>query len=447
MSARSTSTVSRRILVVGSGAREHALCWRLSAEPGVERLFAAPGNPLMVDMAEVHAEVAVDDHGTIVALARSVAADLVVVGPEAPLVGGLADRLAEAGIPYFGPSAAAAQLEGSKSYCREVCRAAGVPMADGHVFDDVEAALGYAREMDAPLVVKADGLAAGKGVTICQTLDEVSFHVRSALGGHFGAAGHRVVIERYLEGREASVIALCDGQRGLVLPAARDHKRLADGEIGPNTGGMGAYSPVEELDQSALEEIYESFHRPVLAEMARRGTLFRGALYAGLMLTADGPFLLEFNVRLGDPETQAILPRLAAGASLASLLAAAAAGDLADAARAARIDGLVLPAEPGATVGITLAAAGYPDAPRAGDAIHGINAARATGALVFGAGVVDSAGTVVTGGGRVLTVVGRGPDVESAADAAYSAAGEISFAGRQMRHDIGRRPVAIGATA
>lgn len=452
MSLLTGMTKPRHILVIGAGAREHALCWRLSTEPGVGRVFVAPGNPLMVDVAEVHPEVAADDHAAVVALARSVAAELVVVGPEAPLVGGLADRLAESGIPCFGPSRAAARLEGSKSFCREVCRSAAVPMAEGQAFDEVSAAFAFARRMGAPVVVKADGLAAGKGVAVCESLDEVEWHVRAALEtGRFGEAGHRVVIERYLEGREASVIALCDGRSGLVMPAARDHKRLGDTDTGPNTGGMGAYSPVEELDRSALEGIYESFHRPVLAEMERRGMAFRGALYAGLMLTADGPYLLEFNVRFGDPETQAILPRLATGLSLGSLMTAAAVGELARAARDAGIDDLVLPAEPAAAVGITLAAAGYPDHPRTGDPIEGIPAARAARGLVFGAGVASSAdgapGELVTVGGRILTVVGRGADVESAADAAYAAAAEISFAGRQMRNDIGRRPAAVGATA
>jgi phosphoribosylamine---glycine ligase len=444
-----TPTRPRSILVVGSGAREHALCWRLSKEPGVERVYAAPGNLLMPAAAEVHSEVAADDHLGIVALARSVAADLVVVGPEAPLVGGLADRLSESGIPCFGPSAAAAKLEGSKSFCREVCRAAGVQMADGRSFADISAALAFGRRMGAPLVVKADGLAAGKGVAICMSLDEVEWHIRAALEtGRFGKAGRRVVIERYLEGREASVIALCDGDRGLVLPSARDHKRLGDADAGPNTGGMGAYSPVEELDRAALEGIYESFHRPVLTEMARRGTPFRGALFAGLMLTADGPRLLEFNARFGDPETQAILPLLERSLSFASLLAAAATGDLARAARDQAIDGLALLAEPGATVAITLAASGYPDAPRSGDAIEGIVAAQAAGALVFGAGVSEGRdSSLITSGGRVLTVVARGADVGSAAKAAYAAAGEITFAGRQMRHDIGRRRVAVGAAA
>ena len=438
-----------RILIVGAGAREHALCWRLGGEPGVEKVVAAPGNPLMVDVAEVRPEAAAGDHAAIVALARSVAPDLVVVGPEAPLVDGLADRLTEAGIPCFGPTAAAARLEGSKAFCREVCRAAGVPMAEGEAFVDVGAALAFARRMDAPLVVKADGLAGGKGVAVCASLDEVDSHVRAALEtGRFGEAGRTVVIERYLEGREASVIALCDGRRGLVLPAARDHKRLSDGDMGPNTGGMGAYSPVEELDGAALEQIYETFHRPVLAEMARRGAPFRGALYAGLMLTADGPFLLEFNVRFGDPETQAILPRLDTGLSLASVLSAAAAGDLAGAAREQVAGSLVLPSEPGAAVGITLATAGYPDAARTGDFVRGIPTAQARRALVFGAALSEGPGSLlVTSGGRVLTVVGRGGDLGSASDAAYAAAADITFEGRQMRHDIGRRPVAAGAAA
>ena len=421
----------RRVLVVGSGGREHALCWRLATEGGVERVIVAPGNPLMSDVAEVRPAVTLADHAAIVELARSELVELVVVGPEGPLVAGLADDLTAAGIACFGPSAAAAALEGSKAYCREVAAAAGVAMAEGEAFDAVQPALAHACALGAPLVVKADGLAAGKGVTVCDSLGEAEAHVRAVIeDGRFGAANRRVVVERRLEGREASVIALCDGERALALPAARDHKRLTDGDEGPNTGGMGAYSPVEELDAEAVARIVATVHTPVLAEMARRGTPFRGALYAGLMLTADGPRLLEFNARLGDPEAQAILPRLAS--PLAPLLAGAANGDL----------GEELAIVPAATVAVTLAAAGYPDQPRSGDLIGGIEAAQAAGAVVFGAGVArDLDGRLVTAGGRVMTVVTSADNLEQAAAAASAAADMIVFDGRQRRHDIGRTMV------
>jgi phosphoribosylamine---glycine ligase len=301
-----TAREPESVLVIGSGGREHALAWRLRMD-GVERVVVAPGNPLMTDVAELSADVATTDFDAIVRLARA-EADLVVVGPEAPLVGGLADRLIEEGVPVLGPTRAAAALEGSKAFCRAVAGAAGVAMAHGADFTDAGRAIELAQVMDAPLVIKADGLAAGKGVTVCETLDEAEAAIREAFGGRFGAAGRRVIVERALEGREVSIIALCDGRDAVLLPAARDHKRLGDADTGPNTGGMGAYSPVEDVSESDARAILETVHRPVLAEMARRGTPFRGFLYAGLMLTADGPRLLEFNVRLGDPEAQAILP-------------------------------------------------------------------------------------------------------------------------------------------
>jgi phosphoribosylamine--glycine ligase len=419
-----------RILVVGSGAREHALCWRLAGE-GAQRVIVAPGNALMSDVADVRPDVALDAHDGLVALARAEGVDLVVVGPEAPLVGGLADKLADAGIPCFGPSAAAARLEGSKAFAREVCRAADVPMAAGAAFDSVAGALEFAYALDTPVVVKADGLASGKGVAICETYGEAELHIREAIeGGRFGAAGRTVVVEEYLTGVEASVIAICDGDEALLLPAARDHKRLTDGDRGPNTGGMGAYSPIPELDEAALLGLHAGVFRPVLSEMRHRGTPFRGALFAGLMLTAEGPRVLEFNVRFGDPETQAILPRL--GVPLAPLLLAAATGRL-------TTDSPLVQTAREAVVALTLAAPGYPDAPRSGDAIDGINEARSTGALVFGAGVgVDGRGRLATSGGRVLTVVASGNDVDAAADAAYMAAERISFSGKQMRRDVGR---------
>jgi phosphoribosylamine--glycine ligase len=416
-----------RVLIVGSGAREHALAWRLSSEVGVERLIVAPGNPLMSTVAEVRADVRADDFDGLLSVCAAERVDLVVVGPEAPLVAGLADRLRAAGVACFGPNAAAAQLEGSKSFAREVCRAAGVAMAAGRAFASERGAIEYAADAGLPLVVKADGLAAGKGVTICATLADAERAIRAAF-----ADGQSVVIERFLAGREASLIAICDGTSAVALPAARDHKRLLEGDRGPNTGGMGAYSPLPEIDDARLQEIVTTVIEPVLAHMTQRGSPFRGALFAGLMLTDEGPRVLEFNARLGDPETQAILPRIVT--PLTPLLLAAATGSLAGCGP--------ITTTSDATVGLTLAADGYPTTPRNGDEIRGIDEARHSGALVFGAGVARSQdGVLVTAGGRVLTVVGRGSDVAQAADAAHEAAALIEFAGKVVRRDIGRAAV------
>ena len=423
-----------RVLVIGSGAREHALAWRLAGESEVGHVLCAPGNPLMSDVAQVLPDVSLGDQTALVELARTERMDLVVVGPEAPLVAGLADELGAAGIACFGPSAAAAGLEGSKAFAREICAVAGVAMAHGRAFVDLAPAVAFADSLGGRVVVKADGLAAGKGVTMCQSLPEAADALRDALHGErFGAAGHRVVVEEWLEGVEASVIAMCDGRRAAVLPAARDHKRLGEADSGPNTGGMGAYSPVPEIDDETLRSIASTVFEPVLAEMTWRGTPFRGALFAGLMLTAGGPRVLEFNVRLGDPETQAIMPRLAA--PLAPLLLASAMGEL-------PAPTSIVEVEPGATVALTLASAGYPEHPRSGDTIQGLDAAREAGALVFGAGVRtggrDGLDGLVTAGGRVLTVVGRGPDVDAAARTAHAAAELVTFEGKVVRHDIGR---------
>ncbi|CAN5286062.1 phosphoribosylamine--glycine ligase [soil metagenome] len=438
----------QHILVVGSGAREHAICWRLAREAGVVIVTCAPGNVLMKDVAETRPDVRATDLDALVSLARELRADLVVIGPEAPLVAGLADRLFESGIRCFGPTASAAALEGSKAFCREVCRAAGVPMAAGRAFDSVPPAMDFAAALPEPLVVKADGLAGGKGVAICATLAEAEAAIRGAIdGGRFGNAGRRIVIEEYLEGREASAIAICDASTALLLPAARDHKRLGDGDSGPNTGGMGAYSPLEDIDAAALERIGRSIHQPVLAEMAARGVPFRGALFAGLMLTVDGPRVLEFNARFGDPETQALMPRL--DAPLGLLMAAAAEDRLAVAAASLGVIGTLLPVQAGSTVAVTLAARGYPDAPASGDPIDGIEDARAAGALVFGGALQRTLdGRPTTAGGRVMTVVGSGTDVVRAAERAYAAAELVHFEGRHMRSDIGRPAlVAVGRGA
>jgi phosphoribosylamine---glycine ligase len=403
-----SSDYTRRVdvLIVGGGGREHALAWKIAQSRGLGELHGAPGNPGIAELGTLH-EVGADDTEGLVALSRRLRADLVVIGPEAPLVGGLADALRDAGIAAFGPGAAAAQIEGSKSFAKEVLRAAGVPTAD---------------ELDeprAPCVVKADGLAAGKGVFVCRTEGELAAAVPRAR-----AYGGRVVVEELLEGRELSLFALSDGAAVLPLAPAQDFKRLLDDDLGPNTGGMGSYSPVPWLEDE-VAALVQRVHEPVLRELAARGTPFRGLLYAGLMLTNDGPRVLEFNCRFGDPETQAILPRLEG--DLLEALAAVAAGSL---------EGVELAAGPEAAVTVVLAAPGYPDAPAFGDRVGGIGAAEAEGALVFQAGTALDGGSLVTAGGRVLGVTALGDSVSDARERAYRAAGQIELPGVQYRHDI-----------
>jgi phosphoribosylamine---glycine ligase len=441
-----------RILVVGGGAREHALAWRLAGEPGVERVVVAPGNDAISALPRVTCAPSIRAvHGPqVAALAAREEVDLAVVGPEAPLAAGVGDALAAAGINVFGPTAAAARIESSKAFCRAVAEEAGVRIARGAAFGagDEDAALAFAADLDragARVVVKADGLMAGKGVTVCDDLEAARTAI-AALYGRAGPAGRMapggdgdgeplVVLEERLEGREASVIALCDGVDAVALPSARDHKRLGDGDTGPNTGGMGAYAPAPDLPDDAVAAVVEAFHRPVLAALAGRGTPFRGALYAGLMLTADGPILLEFNARFGDPEAQVLLPL--PDAPIGPLLLASARGRLGDATRALAYDLPVVPMQDAAAVAIVLASAGYPEAPRAGDAIEGLDAAAADGALVFHAGTTrDARGTWRTTGGRALTVVGLGADLAGARTVAERAAGRIRFDGMRRRTDI-----------
>lgn len=443
----SQAVTPTRILLLGGGGREHALAWKLAAEPGVNEIVVAPGSDAIGAEPRVRCVADLDplDGAAVVRLARAVSAELVVVGPEAPLAAGVADALATAGIAVFGPSAAAARIETSKAFCHEVASAAGVPMADAAAFDELGPAVAYASrlvETTGGAVVKADGLAAGKGVTVCATADEAAEalamlfdRARPPAGDGPGAGRPLVVVEERLSGPEASVIAITDGATALALPAARDHKRLLDGDRGPNTGGMGAYAPLPDLPGPAVVDIVERIHRPILAELARRGMPYRGALYAGLMFTERGPVLLECNARFGDPETQAILPLT--GLALGPLLLAAARDRLGEAARAMRLDAPLLPAVAGAAVGIVLAAAGYPGSPRYGASIDGLEAARGSGALVFHAGTArDDAGVYRTAGGRVLTVVARGTDLAAARAAAEAAAGEVTFEGCQRRRDI-----------
>jgi phosphoribosylamine--glycine ligase len=431
-----------RILIIGSGAREHAIAWKLAEESSVASVTVAPGLAGMAAGGRIGVRSGADplDAPAMVALARAEAADLVVIGPEAPLAAGLADELRESGIPTFGPGAGAARIETSKAYCHEVAAAAGVPMARSEVFAQAGPALEFARQLAAGgrgVVVKADGLAAGKGVTVCDAIEQAEPAIASLLdpASPNPAGGPRVVIEERLFGLEASLIALCDGREAVALPPARDYKRLLDGDLGPNTGGMGAYSPLPDLPDGDAADLVERVHRPLLAELARRGTPFRGALYAGLILTATGPVLLECNARFGDPETQVLLPRL--DADLGPLLLAAAEGNLGAALRALGLHGALLPARPVATVGIVLAAAGYPEAPLRGDSIAGIAFAEAAGGLVFHAGTAPlSDGRFATAGGRILTVVGEGADLTAARHHAEAAADRIAFTGLQRRMDV-----------
>jgi phosphoribosylamine--glycine ligase len=442
----SGSIMPTRIIVLGGGGREHALAWKLANEPGVNAVVVAPGSDGIALLPRVRVVAGFDptDAAAVVALARAEAAELVVVGPEAPLAAGVADVLETAGVAVFGPSAAAARIETSKAFCHEIAAAAGVPMAEAAVFDDAAAAIHHARGLVARTgwaVVKADGLAAGKGVTVCDGAAEAEASIRALFADDAAA---RVVIEERLTGLEASVIAICDGQTAVRLPPARDHKRLRDGDEGPNTGGMGAYSPLRDMPDGAAAAIVATIHRPILVELARRGTPFRGALYAGLMLTQDGPRLLECNARFGDPETQVIVSRLAA--AIGPVLLAAARSELAAVTDSLAPDGS-MPTLPGAAVGIVLAAAGYPGTPRRGDRIGGLDVA--VDGLVFHAGTArDPDGTWRTAGGRVLTVVGEGGDVTEARGRAELLAERITFEGLHRRRDIGvsaPAPATIGA--
>jgi phosphoribosylamine--glycine ligase len=419
-----------RILVVGSGGREHALAWKISKSPLVRALFAAPGNPGIAGVATLVPLDALDVEG-LAAWARENRIDLVVVGPEAPLVAGLVDRLARDGIPAFGPSAAAAEIEGSKAFAKEVMVAAGIPTADWAPFTDLGPAVAFARARGGKVVVKADGLAAGKGVVVCGDAAEAEAALRAILVDKVhGAAGAKVIVEERLEGPEASCICVSDGERVRLLAAAQDHKRIFDGDRGLNTGGMGAFSPTPNVTAEVAAEVERGVLLPAVRELARRGRPFRGALYAGLMLTAKGPRVLEFNARLGDPETQPVLMRLTS--DLVPALLASARGDLSRTA---------LEFDARAAVGVVLAAEGYPGKVAKGDAISGLDGPFPGDVQVFHAGTARGPdGRVVTSGGRVLTVCALGQGLDEAARRAYEAASRISFRGMQYRKDIGQRP-------
>ena len=415
-----------KVLILGNGGREHAIGWKLAESAGLDALISAPGNPGLAELGTIVPGFDLSDSRAVVDLAVANSVDLVVVGPEAPLAAGIVDTLDDNGILACGPVAAGARLEASKAYAKEIMRKVGVATANAQVFTDVAAATGYLEGTGGPYVVKADGLAGGKGVLVTEDRGAAQQWARACIEGQFGAAGTTVVIEDYLEGPELSVLALCDGARALALPPARDYKRLDNRDRGPNTGGMGCFSPVE-LPAGLIDGVMENVMSPVLAELAADGVTYRGFLYVGLVLTADGPRVLEFNCRLGDPETQVILPRL--DEDLLELLAAAARGNLPD--RPLRV-------HPDGAVDIVLAAPGYPENAATGGSIKGLgDAASKPGVRVFHAGTAATPNGLITSGGRVLNVVGMAPDLASARELAYSAAASIEFEGKQFRSDIG----------
>ena len=413
------------ILVIGSGGREHALYWKLSESPQTEQIYAIPGNPGM----GASAAIALDDHAAILRFVKEHEIGLVIVGPEVPLMNGLVDKLEAAGICAFGPHANAAEIEGSKSFAKDLMKKYGIPTARYEVFTAAEPARAYIRQEGAPIVVKADGLAAGKGVIVAMTEQEALDAVDAIMEDHsFGDAGARVVIEEFMEGEEASLLAFTDGTTIRPMISAQDHKRAYDGDRGPNTGGMGTYAPAPVMTPEMTERAVEEILKPTIAAMAKEGRTYRGCLYLGLMVTADGPKVVEFNARFGDPETQVVLPLL--DSDLVAIMCACADGTLAD---------VPIRWKDGAAVCVVLASGGYPGHYEKGQEIHGLADAEAMGALVFHAGTAMKGGKLVTNGGRVLGVVGRGADISSAVDAAYAAAAKISFKDAYYRKDIAHR--------
>ncbi|UZF92466.1 phosphoribosylamine--glycine ligase [Bosea sp. NBC_00550] len=419
-----------KILLIGSGGREHALAWAISASPLCDLLFIAPGNPGTAQCGE---NVAVDvaDHNAVIAFCRLQGIDLVVVGPEGPLVDGIADDLRQAGIKVFGPSKAAAQLEGSKGFTKELCAEFAIPTAAFGRFGDASSAKAYVAAQGAPIVIKADGLAAGKGVIMAETLDEANEAIDMMFAGGLGEAGAEVVVEEWMIGEEASFFALCDGTHALALASAQDHKRVGDGDTGPNTGGMGAYSPAPVMTPAMEERVMAEIIRPTLAGMAKRGTPFQGVLFAGLMITAQGPKLIEYNVRFGDPECEVLMPRLKS--DIVPALLASCDGVLASVDLRWRDE---------AALTVVLAARGYPAKPETGSVIRGVEKAEALDdVLVFHAGTKLKEGELTANGGRVLNVVGLGKSVREAQVRAYEAVDRIDWPEGFCRRDIGWQAV------
>jgi phosphoribosylamine---glycine ligase len=419
------------ILLLGSGGREHALAWKMAASPLTDRLFCAPGNAGIAQEAEC---VALDlaDHAAIIEFCRANRIGLVVVGPEAPLCAGIVDDLEAAGIKAFGPSRIAAQLEGSKGFTKDLCRAAGIPTAAYERFREADKAQAYVRQHGAPIVVKADGLAAGKGVVVAESIAEAETAIEMILGGDLGAAGAELVIEECLVGEEASFFALCDGETALPLATAQDHKRAFDGDKGPNTGGMGAYSPAPIIDDAMSARVMDEIIDPTLRAMKAMGAPYKGVLYAGLMLTAAGPKLIEYNVRFGDPECQVLMPRLMSDLVPALL-----------ASRDGVLKSLDLRWHPQAALTVVMAAKGYPGAYAKGSVIEGLpEAAAVEGVEIFHAGTKQDGGHIVANGGRVLNVSALGQTVGEAQARAYAAIARIHWPEGFCRHDIGWRAIA-----
>jgi len=420
-----------RILVVGSGGREHALCHALAQSPRQPDLLCAPGNSGTADLAE-NIAVAADDVDGLVELAQQRAVDLVIVGPEVPLVLGLANRLSEAGIDVVGPSKSAARLEGSKAFAKDAMARFGVPTAASRTFGlgSVEEARSYVEAHPLPVVLKADGLAAGKGVVVAETREMVRDSLEEMMEhGAFGEAGSTVVVEAFLTGEEASVFVLTDGSDYVLLPAAQDHKRIGEGDTGPNTGGMGAYAPAPVVTPEVMKRVEREVVRPMLDGMRAAGDPYQGILYVGLMIDDRAPSVVEFNCRFGDPEAQVLLPLLQTDAV-----------DLFEAMAQGRLSEIELAIQDGAAACIVLASEGYPGVYEKGRRIAGFDAASSTGALVFHAGVArDASGNAVTNGGRVIGVTGVGDDLESALEMAYAAADAIAFEGKTLRRDIGQK--------
>lgn len=417
------------VLLIGSGGREHALAWKIAQSPRLAKLWCAPGNPGMAEEAEC-IDIDVADHAAVLGFCRGNGVDLIVVGPEGPLVSGLADTLRVAGFAVFGPSAAAARLEGSKGFTKDFCARHAIPTAAYGRFNNAPKAKAYIRSMGAPIVVKADGLAAGKGVTVAMTVEEALAAVDECFEGAFGAAGAEVVVEEFLAGEEASFFCISDGESALPFGSAQDHKRVHDGDLGPNTGGMGAYSPAPALDEASVARVMAEIVEPTLAGMKAEGSPFSGVLYAGLMLGVEGPKLIEYNVRFGDPECQVLMMRL--DGDVLEILHAASTGSLAGVGARWR-DGYALT--------VVMAADGYPGTPLKGTPIGGIVKAEATGAKVFHAGTALVDGRLVANGGRVLNVAALGANATQAQANAYAAVDAISWPGGFCRRDIGWRAV------
>ena len=415
--------------MLGSGGREHALGWKLAQSPLCDKLWAAPGNPGIAQLAEC-TSLDATDHDAVIAFAKDNAIGLVVIGPEAPLVDGLADSLRAAGIDTFGPSKQAAQLEGSKGFTKELCQRAGIPTARYERCTSLEAAWGALKRFKPPFVLKADGLAAGKGVVIAETYEQAQEALGEMFDGRFGSAGSEVVIEQFLTGEEASFFALTDGTAIVPIGTAQDHKRVGEGDTGPNTGGMGAYSPAPVLTDALQAQVMREIVEPTVRTMAAEGTPYSGVLYAGLMLTKDGPQLIEYNARFGDPECQVLMMRLES--DLVELMQACAQGQLAEVDAPELSDDFALT--------VVMAAEGYPDTPKKGGRID-LGEAEANGARVFHAGTTLDGDTLTSSGGRVLNVTARGTSATEAQARAYAAVDAIDFADGFCRRDIGQREV------